>query len=167
MSYGFVDEIPLITTTWISSCHWKTLVPFCLRKKKSENGFLTLTVNYCKIVQKNKLPSKTAVNWLFNDIWCYLFIACFDWKISIFQQTVVRVYYILNRVKLERAVPFIKYLATLVSLIFPPKILICNKITFRLSISLNLPELVEESYEESLQRNLPIFLFYLICHCLL
>ena len=29
----FVDERALITTTLISSCHWKTLVPFCLQKK--------------------------------------------------------------------------------------------------------------------------------------
>ena len=52
--HGFVDERSLITTTLISSCHWKTLVPFCLRKRP-ENAFLTLTVNFCKIVQKNKL----------------------------------------------------------------------------------------------------------------
>ena len=33
-----------------------------------------------------------------NDIWryFYLVIGCLDWKISIFQQTVVRVYYILD-----------------------------------------------------------------------
>ena len=46
--------------------------------------------------EKQIMPSKTAINWLFNDIWCYLFIACFDWKIGVFKQTVVRVYYILN-----------------------------------------------------------------------
>ena len=39
----------------ISSCHWKILAPFCLRKKRPENAFLTLIVNYCKIVQENKL----------------------------------------------------------------------------------------------------------------
>ena len=42
------------------------------------------------------MPSKTTVNWLFNYIWCYLFIACCDWGIGVFQQTVVRVYYILK-----------------------------------------------------------------------
>ena len=52
---GFVDESALITTTLISSCHWKTLAPFCLQKKRLENTFLTLTVNYCKIVHENKL----------------------------------------------------------------------------------------------------------------
>ena len=50
-------------------------------------------VNYCKIVQKNKLyRPKQTVNWLSNDTLCYLFIACFDCKIDVFQQTVVRVY---------------------------------------------------------------------------
>ena len=41
------------------------------------------------------MPSKTTLNWLFSDIWCYLFIACSDWKISVLGQTAVRVYYIL------------------------------------------------------------------------
>ena len=45
----------MITTTLISSCHWKTLVLFSLKKKRPENAFLTLTVNYRNIAQKNKL----------------------------------------------------------------------------------------------------------------
>ena len=40
--------------------------------------------------------SKTTINWLFNDIWYCSFIACFHWKIGVFQQTVLRVYYILK-----------------------------------------------------------------------
>ena len=55
MRQSFVDETALIATPLISSYHWKTLVPFCLRKKRPENAFLTLIVNYRKIVQKNKL----------------------------------------------------------------------------------------------------------------
>ena len=51
----FVDERAMITTKLISPCHWKTLVPFCSQKKRPENAFLTLMLNYCKIVQKNKL----------------------------------------------------------------------------------------------------------------
>ena len=51
----FVDKRTMITTALTSSCHWKTLLPFCLRKKIPENSFLTLTVNYRKIVQKTKL----------------------------------------------------------------------------------------------------------------
>ena len=44
-----------IATTRISPCHWKTVAPFCLRKKRPKNAFFKLTVNYRKIVQKNKL----------------------------------------------------------------------------------------------------------------
>ena len=40
--------------------------------------------------EKQIMPLKTTVNWLLNDIWCYLVIGCFDWKIGIFQQTVLR-----------------------------------------------------------------------------
>ena len=46
--------------------------------------------------EKRIMPSKITINWLFNDIWCYLFITSFDWKISVFQQTFVRVYFILK-----------------------------------------------------------------------
>ena len=45
----------MITTTLTSSYHWEILAPFCLPKKLLEEAFLTLTVNYRKIVQKNKL----------------------------------------------------------------------------------------------------------------
>ena len=54
LRHGFVDERALIVTKLISSCHWKILVPFCLRKKRPEKAFLTLIVNYRKIAQKNK-----------------------------------------------------------------------------------------------------------------
>ena len=46
------------------------------------------------------------------------------------------------RIKLGRAVTFMKYLASVVSLIFLAKTLIWNKITFPASNSLNLAELV-------------------------
>ena len=48
----FVDKIVLITTTLKSSYHWKTLVPFCLRKKNPENAILC---ELSQISQKNKL----------------------------------------------------------------------------------------------------------------
>ena len=48
----------------------------------------------------------------------------------------------LNRVKLGRAVTFMKYFAGVVSLIFLEKTLIWNKITFPSSNALNLAELV-------------------------
>ena len=53
-----VDESVLITTALISPSHCKTLVLFCLRKKRPGNAFLTIIVNYRKIVQKNKWYSK-------------------------------------------------------------------------------------------------------------
>ena len=68
MRHGFPDEGSMIKTTLMSSCHWKTLVPFCLRKKRPQNGFLTLTVN---CTEKQIMPSKTTVSWLFNSIWWY------------------------------------------------------------------------------------------------
>ena len=56
LRHDFVDKRALITTTLISSSHLKILVPFCFRKTwRPENTFLTLIVNYSKIVQKNKL----------------------------------------------------------------------------------------------------------------
>ena len=30
------------------------------------------------------MPFRTTVNWLFNDIWRYLIIGCFIWKIGVF-----------------------------------------------------------------------------------
>ena len=62
----------------------------CFPRKKPENAFLTLIVNYRKIVQnKQIMPFKTTANWLFNDI--VLFSHCFFyWEIGVFQETVVR-----------------------------------------------------------------------------
>ena len=65
LRHGFIEERALITTALISSCHRKTLAPFSLQKKRLENAFLTLIVNYRKIVQKNKLLSKRTINCLF------------------------------------------------------------------------------------------------------
>ena len=66
LRHDFVDERAMITTTLISSYHWKILVPFFLRKIKLENAFLTLTVNYRKIVQKDKLchPKQQQISYL-------------------------------------------------------------------------------------------------------
>ena len=82
LRYVFVDERAMITTTLISFSHWKTLVTFCLRKKGPENAFLTLKWIIKKSYRKTV---NRAVNWLFNNICCYLVISCFDWKIGVFQ----------------------------------------------------------------------------------
>ena len=55
LRHAFVYERALKTTPLISASHWKILVPFCLRKKRPENPFFILTVNYHKVLQKNKL----------------------------------------------------------------------------------------------------------------
>ena len=88
-----MNERALITTTLISSCHWKTLVSsFCLRKKKiwkrSFNNNSELSQNRAE--KQIIMPSNTTINWLFNDTWSYLFIACLGWKSGVFQQIVVR-----------------------------------------------------------------------------
>ena len=67
----------------------------------------------------------------------------------------------LNRVKLGHAVTFMKYLASVVSLIFLVKTLIWNKINFPTSNLLNLSDLVKNELMKSLfpLKNLPKFLF--------
>ena len=52
---AFVRERAIITMTLISSCHWKTLVPFGLQMKRMENSFLKPTENCRKVIQKNNL----------------------------------------------------------------------------------------------------------------
>ena len=74
----------------------------------------------------------------------------------------------LNRVKLGRAVNFMKYLASVVSLIFLAKNLIWNKIMFWISNSLNLAELVVNELRESISKQTYHYSFsHPIYHCLL
>ena len=58
----------------------------------------------------------------------------------------------LNCVKLGSAVTFMKYLASVVSLIFLPTTLTWNKITFPASNSLNFAELVENELTKSISK---------------
>ena len=46
LRHCFVDEKAMITTTLTSSCHFKALVPLCLRMEGPEKVFLTLTMNF-------------------------------------------------------------------------------------------------------------------------
>ena len=74
----------------------------------------------------------------------------------------------LNRVKLGRAVTFMKYLVSVVSSVFLPKTLICNKIKFRLSKSLNLAQLVVNELTKKIFKKIYQYsFFYTIYHCLL
>ena len=65
----------------------------------------------------------------------------------------------LDCVKLRPAVTFMKYLASVDSLVFLPKTLIWNKITFPASNLLNFAELVENESLKSIYKqftNIPI-----------
>ena len=71
---------------------------FLLRKEKAWKCILNNNSALLQNrTQKNIMPSKTTINWLLNDT-CYLFIVCFDWKVGVFQKTVVRVYYVLKSI---------------------------------------------------------------------
>ena len=73
-----------------------------------------------------------------------------------------------NCVKLGRAVSFTKYLANVVSLIFPLKTLILDKITLPVSNLLNFAELVENELTKSIFKIIYQYsYFYLIYRCLL
>ena len=90
MRHDFVDERALIITKLISSCHYKTLAPFFTKEKTWKRIFKANSELSQNRTEKQTMPFQTTVNWLFNDIWCYLVIVCFHWKIGVFQQTVVK-----------------------------------------------------------------------------
>ena len=46
----------------------KTLVPFCLQKKGLKKHFNTNSELSQNRTEKQIMPSKTTINWLFNDI---------------------------------------------------------------------------------------------------
>ena len=74
----------------------------------------------------------------------------------------------LNGVKLGLVVTFMKYLASVVSLILLAKTLIWNKITFPASNLLNFAELVENKSLKSICEKIYQYsYFYLIYHCLM
>ena len=60
---------------------------FLLAKEKTWRRIVFTNSNLSQNrTEKQIMPSQTTINWLFNDIWCYLFFAYFDWKIGVFQQ---------------------------------------------------------------------------------
>ena len=60
----------------------------------------------------------------------------------------------LNRLKLGRAVTFMKYLASVVSLIFLAKTLIWNKINFPTLNLMNVAELMENEHMKSIYQKI-------------
>ena len=88
LRHGFVDEKALMSSS-------KTLLENpCTFLLAIFNTYIELSQN-----STEKKSPKTTINWLFNDIWWYLSIACFNWKIGVFQQTVAKVYHILKKSK--------------------------------------------------------------------
>ena len=74
----------------------------------------------------------------------------------------------LNRVKLWCTVTFMRYLARAVSLIFLPKTLIWNKITFPRSNSLNFPELLKNELMKSTLKKfttIPFSIQFIATYC--
>ena len=91
------------TETWF--CRWKSTAnndvniflslknpcTFLLAKEKTwKRIFNTYSELSQNRTEKQIMLSKSTVNLVFNDI-CYVVMGCFDWKVGIFQQTVVRV----------------------------------------------------------------------------
>ena len=74
----------------------------------------------------------------------------------------------LNHVKPGRVVTFMKYLASAVSLIFLPKTLIWNKITFPAPNSLNFGQLVENELMKNISKkftNIPSSIQFIAAYC--
>ena len=73
-----------------------------------------------------------------------------------------------NRLKLWSSVTFMKYIASVFSLIFLPKTLIWNKITFPASDSLNFAELMENELLKNISKksiNIPFSIQFLAAYC--
>ena len=59
----------MIKVTLISSCLWKTLVPFLLAKEKARKRTFNINSELSQNhTEKQIMPYKTTVNWKFNDI---------------------------------------------------------------------------------------------------
>ena len=92
---------------------------------------------------------------------CSIFYFDIEWTLLIHLMN-------LNHLKLGRKVTFMKYLLSVVSLIFPAKTLIWNKITFPASNLQNFAELVENGPLKSIYKKIYQYsFFYPIYHCLM
>ena len=92
---------------------------------------------------------------------------CKIFSVLIFRTLFIRLM-TLNCTKLGLAVTLMKYLSSVISLIFLPKTLIWNKITFRSSNSLNLAKLVANELLRSISKkftNIPFSLRFIAAFC--
>ena len=79
----------------------KNACTFLLAKEKTRKSIFNTNSELSQnCTEKQFMSFKTTVNWLFNDIWCYSVIGCFNWKIGVFQQSAASVYCILKRTNL-------------------------------------------------------------------
>ena len=63
---------------------------FLLVKEKTwKRFFVTSSESSQNHAEKQFMPPKTTVIWLFSEIRCYLVTGWFDWKIGVFQQTFI------------------------------------------------------------------------------
>ena len=67
-----------------------------LSKEKTWKNIFNTNSELSQYCTEKQMLFRATVDWLFNDIWYYLVIGCLDWKIGIFQQTVVMIYYVLK-----------------------------------------------------------------------
>ena len=66
-----------------------------LAKEKTLKCVFNTTSELLQIrTEKQIMSFKATVNWPFTGIWRYLVIGCFDWKIVLFLQIFVKIYYI-------------------------------------------------------------------------
>ena len=62
---------------------------FLLGKEKTSKRIFNIDSELLQNRTEKQIKlSKTTINFLFNNIWCCLFITFFDWKIVVFQQTI-------------------------------------------------------------------------------
>ena len=93
-----------ISKNWARICGWKSTdnkdiniflslenpCTFLLANEKTQKRIFNTNSKLSQNrTEKQIMLFKVIVNELLNDIWCYLVISCFDWKIGVFQQTVV------------------------------------------------------------------------------
>ena len=58
----------MIITALTTSCHWKTLVHFCLQNKKPKKHFNINRELSQNRAEKQIMPFKTTDNSIFNDV---------------------------------------------------------------------------------------------------
>ena len=78
----------MIAMTVTSSCHWKPLVPFCLRKRRPEKAFLTRKATcswsfaHSHFSDKNSIAVCADYLIIFSNLWRFFFATFFQKQAS-------------------------------------------------------------------------------------